>query len=447
MEVDTGNRSGFLARRCTATQRLIILGDTALNTSVVFSSLVLSLLLLLVLNTQQVFASPATKSGGSTVKKAEIAPEDLLVVQLKQGADKDDFNSAVKDINGAVVNTISMGNIEFQIVAAEHGKAAQALQSLSGNSDVASAEFNHIYHVLSTPNDPQFAAQWDLNFMKYSQARNNGAGGGAPTFIYICDTGLQPVGFELGQIAKQYNMSDPIKPTRDEEKPFDGFGHGTAVATVACSTDNLLGFAGQTNFEGNRTQIVMCRVTQFGQGSTGLVNLISACQFCWGRMVSGSMPRGPVNMSFGSSAGNSLKSSPAIQQVAAGLRQVGSVLVLASGNDGGFDPSPELYARRVGAIQQDGTLAPFSDFGNFVTAAPGVQVPVYIPYVYILPFFDDGTSFAAPRWCGTICMCLGAMSNKDASVADHIVFDTATVTSQGQRVPNMAAALQEAQKH
>jgi len=459
MEVVTGNRSGSLNKKVTAKKRLIIFGDTAVNAPV----LSLFLFVLFVLNVQSALAAgpiqysgSSIKGGESSVKKPEPKPEDVLIVQLKKGADRDEFDSLLKEVNGTLINTLSMGpNIEFLIVAAEPGTTEETLKKLNASKEVSMVERNRMYKPLqfsSAPDDVLFSQQWDLGFMKYGQARGTGLGSGSPLIFYVIDTGLQPVGFELGQVAQQYDFSNPVNPTRHQEKLHDVFGHGTAVSTVACSSNNILGYAGQTNFGDNffdsgRTAIVMCRISADRRGTASTVSIISACQFCWGQMAFGRMPIGPVNLSFGTNSGPSLNADPSIQQVAQGLRQVGSVLVLASGNNGQTDDSPELAARRVGAIQQDGTLASFSTTGPFVTAAPGVAVPVYIPYSYILPFFSDGTSFAAPRWCGAILACMGAMSNKNASLADQIVFNTATVTSQGQRVPNMFAAIKEAAKH
>jgi hypothetical protein len=467
MEVDAGNRSGSLNKEITAIKRLIIFGGTAFNAPVLF----LFLFVLLVLNAQLAFAADPVQYLGNTIKKSESTvkggessvkkkpepkPEDVLIVQLKKGADRDEFDSLLKEVNGTLINTLSMGSeIEFLIVASEPGTADATLKKMNASKEVSMVERNRMFKPLqsfSAPNDNLFSSQWDLSFMNYGQARATGLGSGSPLIFYVIDTGLQPVGFELAQVAQQYDFSNPVTPTRHQEKLHDVFGHGTAVSTVAANSNNLLGYAGQTNFGDNffdsgRTAIVMCRISADISGTASTVSIISACQFCWGQMANQRMPVGPVNLSFGSSSGPSLNADPSIQQVAQGLRNVGSVLVLSSGNNGLVDPSPELAARRVGAISQDGLLASFSTTGPFVTAAPGVQVPVYIPYSYILPFFADGTSFASPRWCGAILACMGAMSNKSASVADQIVFDTATVTSEGQRVPNMFAAITEAARH
>ena len=394
MEVATGNRSGSLNKEISAAKRLIIFGDTAVNAPVLF----LFLFTLLVLNIQSASAAGPIQYSGSTIKGGESSvkkpagkepkPEDVLIVQLKKGADRDEFDSLLKDVNGTLINTLSMGpNIEFLIVAAEPGTAEETLTKLNGSKEVSMVERNRLFKPLqfSSPDDPLFSSQWDLSFMKYGQARATGLGSGSPLIFYVIDTGLQPVGFELAQVAQQYDFSNPVQPTRHQEKLHDVFGHGTAVSTVACSSNNLIGYAGQTNFGDNffdsgRTAIVMCRIAdQTGTAST--VSIIAACQFCWGQMAFGKMPIGPVNLSFGSLTGPSLNADPSIQQVAQGLRDVGSVLVLASGNNHMVDNSPELAARRVGAIQQDGTLASFSTTGPFVTAAPGVdvQVPPLVP--------------------------------------------------------------------
>src|SRR5262249_25633500 len=141
MEVDTGNRSGSLNKEFTATKRLIIFGDTAVNAPVFF----LFLFVLFVLNVQSAFAAgpiqysgSSIKGGESSVKKPEPKPEDVLIVQLKKGADRDEFDSLLKEVNGTLINTLSMGSdIEFLIVAAEPGTTEETLKKLNSSKEVS----------------------------------------------------------------------------------------------------------------------------------------------------------------------------------------------------------------------------------------------------------------------------------------------------------------------
>jgi hypothetical protein len=89
--------------------------------------------------------------------------------------------------------------------------------------------------------------------------------------------------------------------------------------------------------------------------------------------------------------------------------------------------------------------ASFSNYGPFQGAAPGDQVPIYVPGS-IGQYFGSGTSFAAPRWCAAIAAVMAALppNLRTAPNADAIVFATATNTAEGYKVPNMQAAIQMA---
>jgi len=158
---------------------------------------------------------------------------------------------------------------------------------------------------------------------------------------------------------------------------------------------------------------------------------------------------GPVNLSFGSPPPNTLNADPSIQSVAQQLQARGCLLVLAAGNDGVADNSPELYARRVGAVNADGSRAYFSEYGPFFAGAPGVQVPTYTPASTGAEAFGSGTSFAAPRWCAAIADVMGVLSPgaRTAVYADQIVHQTGTSTSSGFVIPNVSAALNAAYGH
>jgi subtilisin family serine protease len=250
----------------------------------------------------------------------------------------------------------------------------------------------------------------------------------------------------LATVARQFDFSKPVtnanyfQMTGRPEYLHDSGAHGTGTASVACSTNNGLGFAGMANFESNRISIIECRISNDG-ANADYINILKALIFCSSQMAAHQMPIGPVNLSFGGTP--SLNSDPTIQSIAYGLLQAGSILVLASGNDGTFDSSPEIYARRVAATDQTGALASFSTTGPFFSAAPGVQVSCYFPYTFLCPSYRDGTSFAAPRWCAAITDVRAALpvGKRSCYLADQIVFNTANVNSAGWHIPNLQAAL------
>ena len=409
-----------------------------------------------------VFMSIKDSGTAKPAPKPQESSHDLFMVQLKQDADHDKFQQFLKENNGKVVDTVKVGKLDIMVVQAEAGKADEMQKKLSTNKEIGFAQRNETYHLNSIPNDPWFSQQWDLAFMLYIPARNLGVKFNNPVNMYFCDTGVNPVILEYPSNIRQYDLSNPWHEKPKEEPPHDSGGHGTATSTVLCSTDNLLGLSGLANWEGNRIGFIECRITKDGESSEG-ISILYALAYLYGQIQTGRIPPGPVNLSFGSVRSSAtdltLNASPVLQALAGELRSVGSLLVLAAGNDGLYDSSAEGNARRVAAIQQDGTIATFSTFGNFGGAAPGVQVPVYTGnFAQFGAQLEDGTSFAAPHWAAAVADVMAALppGKNSASIADNIVYGTATVlpgptlpdgSIMQMHVPNLQAALQAAQNY
>jgi subtilisin family serine protease len=410
------------------------------------------------------------KDSGAVVapNKPQADSHDLFMVSLKKDADYDKFQQFLKENNGTLVRTVKVGSTEILVVQAEAGKAEDMQKKLKTNKEIGFAERNKTYQLNSIPNDPYFSAQWDLAFMFYIEGRNLGVKVNNPVNVYFCDTGVNPLFGEYPFAIKQYDLSNPWHEEPKQEPPHDSAAHGTATSTVLCTTDNGEGLAGLANWEGNRIGFIELRIThsmQPGgqeQGAEG-ISILNALAYIFGQIQTGRVPAGPVNLSFGdnrtASTDLTLNASPVLQALAGELRSVGSLLVLAAGNDGLEDLSAENQARRVAAIAQDGTIATFSTFGNFGGAAPGVQVPVYIGnFGQFGATLEDGTSFAAPHWAAAVADVMAALppGKNTASIADNIVYGTATVLpgptlASGQvmqmHIPNLNLALQAAAQY
>jgi hypothetical protein len=390
-----------------------------------------------------------TAAGNGSIKKA--VPSDLFMVQLKSDASRDEFDSLLKEIHGTLVDTIKMGPIQILVIQAEPGTATETEKKLSASKEVKIVQRNQTYKLRQAPDDVLFSLQWDLTFMNYTQARQDFFGSNStPVQMYFLDTGFNPIFGESTPFVRQYDFSRPWQPSGDLETPHDSGFHGTSTATVLCTTDNIFGFAGMSNFEGNRTALVECRISQDGETANGL-NIVYALQFLYGQFAAGLMPPGPVNLSFGQSPPFTLNASPLFQAIGQLLQQQNSLLVLAAGNDAEEDPSPEIFCRRVASISQNGQLSSFSEFGPFDAAAPGDMVPCYEPMsgAFVpLPVFISGTSFSAPRWCAAIVDVMAVLppGKRSAVYADSIVHATATITDTKWHVPNLQAALDLASK-
>jgi protein required for attachment to host cells len=409
----------------------------------------------------------------------QASAADIVIVQLTPDADQDKFDDLLKETHGKLIKTITAGpSLKFLVVQAQPGRLGEIEKRLSTSKEVSlfrrnstcrindvvsssnQENFNGISasgHGLSyargfghgarqsrsskgiIPSDKFFFAEWDLTFMSYIPARALGLVNNTTINFYFLDTGYAP-SVDSPLAVAQYNFADPLNPTGAREPAFDSGYHGTATATVTASTDNRIGFAGMANFEGNRCILSECRISSDGE-TAGYLNILAALSSL--AQAQGLTP-GPINLSFNSSAPNTLNADPMIQAVAKQLSQKGFLLVIAAGNDGVLDPSPEKYARRVGAIDMTGNLASFSESGNFPAVAPGLSVPIYTPLGPTRQTLGSGTSFAAPRWCAAIAQVMGVVSpaNRTAVFADSVLLRTGTENPQGYIIPNLQAALQ-----
>jgi hypothetical protein len=431
-----------------------------------------------------------TVSSEQQIRRQVTSPADVLIVELKPGADRQQFDDLLQEVHGTYIRTINAGSsLQFLVIQAAPGTTSDVEKKLRADKNIAVVARNQIYRIHSglepvsvltngreneflpsshkigkgahphniyghhshrpqnpgspppiitgVPSDPYNVHQWDLAFMKFNDARDSGNNTSNVARFCFLDTGFNS--FEDAPVVvTQYNFAG-ANPPGTQEAPFDSGFHGTATASVLAWTDNNIGLSGAANLEGQRCELTELRISEDGK-SASLLSITDALSFV---VSNPSLRNTVVNLSFALRPPNTANSEPMIQQLAAQLQQQGSLLVLAAGNYAVQDPSPEQYARRVAAIDQSGKLAPFSDFGPFYAAAPGARIAVYLPAFGNAIFTVDGTSLAAPRWTAAIGIVMAA-ANITAVQADQIITQTATINPQGYRVPNLRAALHQA---
>lgn len=384
---------------------------------------------------------PEKLDTGSEVTGSEdlAYSDDLLIVELKDGADRGKFDEVLKDVHGTLVKTISAGpSLQFLVIKSEQGRAADVEKKLAKDKSVKSVERNRQLRALAQtpPDDRYFTAQWDWHMMHCGMARHSQYINYKPVYLYVLDSGTTRIPGELCTSCVQYNFAN----LSGSQEPIHDVGqHGTFVSSVGEATDNAYDFAGVANFEGQRVTEVMLRITTPAHPeNTSMVVVLTALAAL---ANSPSLPPGPVNLSYGTSSGPSFNAMTSIQNAAQQLQNSGKLLVLAAGNSSANDPSPEKYAVRVAAIGQGGNLAHFSDFGPFRSSAPGANVPGVLPTGQVA--LGSGTSFAAPRWCAAILAVMAAGVNTPLR-AHQIITQTARVNPQGWLIPDFYEALKKA---
>jgi len=182
----------------------------------------------------------------------------------------------------------------------------------------------------------------------------------------------------------------------------DCVGHGTAVAAIIAAR-NLQ--ARGVPFEGvaPRARILSVKVTNAetsNPATTGGTNTLAQ-----GIIDAATLGAQVINVSVQTS-----QNTAALSRAVRFALNRGAVIVAAGGNDGPgtgtgpFYPASYPGVLSVGAVEGDGSLAPFSDLGsNVAVTAPGVNVTSAWPG----GFRDEnlsGTSFAAPFVSGVAAL-------------------------------------------
>ncbi len=260
------------------------------------------------------------------------------------------FNSVVGEANGVTIG--SLGD------PADDADQLERLRSMPG---VESVEPLYLYEASFKPDDPDRKLQWHLDQIGMEAAWDLADGSGVT--VAVLDTGIayEDAGRyikvpDLGKakFAKGYNFVD------DNERPYDGHGHGTHVAgTIAQSTNNKLGVAGVAYAA---TLMPVKVLSDHGGGTSADI----ADGIRWAADHGAKV----LNLSLGG-GGYSAAMAKAVEYA----RAKGAVVVCAAGNGSrGIVEFPAAYpgAVAVSAVRYDGKLAPYSSWGKELDlAAPG----------------------------------------------------------------------------
>ncbi len=251
---------------------------------------------------------------------------------------------------------------------------------------------NHAYHALYTPNDPEYALQWDAQVINLPSAWD--AAGATPflgrpeVVVAVLDTGIaagyaNPVSPDLtpstiwtnvGEIAADGIDNDGNGFVDDvhgwdfvnnDNVPADDHGHGTHIAAIiGASTNNNVATAG---IAPNVTILPIKVLNQTGDGTT--LTITEAVQYA---VASGATI---INLSLGGNEGDEVLHA-ALKQAG----QAGVLIVAASGNEGQSNLNyPAVYDEviAVTASQYDGTRAPYGNWGTGLDlSAPGGNIAV-----------------------------------------------------------------------
>jgi len=315
----------------------------------------------------------------------------------------------------------------LQIVQLEQGVSVQeALLRYRQNPNVLYAEPDYIVRALTTPNDPQFGAQWNL--------QNTGQNGGTPgadihapqawalttgsssVVVAILDTGIDYTHSDLASNAWTSSIGfsgtdqngNPVQCGAGSHglnvvdgtcDPFDDNGHGSHVAGIIGAVgNNGIGVSG-VNWG---VQIVSCKFLT--SGGIGDMSWAIRCLDVVKQLKDAGVNIVATNNSWGGGG-----FSQALMDAISAQMQDGILFVAAAGNEfSDNDLLPTFPANvalpnviSVAATDRRDAIVPFSNIGRYTVhlAAPGDQILSTTPNNTYSVF--SGTSMAAPHVTGT----------------------------------------------
>lgn len=407
----------------------------------------------------KILAAAVLAAGLITQVQAEQAPVQNLIVRLKPTAESTrEAPQAARERMRAVAGAAGVAMTDERMVgtrhhllrlpAAQSGEALDAtMRRLRLHPDVSDVEPDVRIKRLAVPNDPGYTSeQWNLQApTQFPSAVNMPAAWDISTgrqqgVVAVLDVGVRLTHPDLaGKLAQGYDFvseveysndgngrdADPTDPgdwvsRADKQSPLfsscdieESSWHGTFIAgQIAAATNNGVGVAG-IDWQG---KILPVRIA--GKCGALLSDLLDGMRWAAGLSVQGApvnaTPARILNLSFGGDAA----CSPSYQDVIDEITAAGALLVVAAGNGNGplMRPADCRGVLAVGAVQEDGRKASYSDFGarmglmapggtgsrplysldNAGTTSPGIDTYGW----------KTGTSFSSPLAAGVASLML-----------------------------------------
>ncbi len=328
-----------------------------------------------------------------------------------------------------------------QIITLQKGEdVLTRLSLLSYEEDIEYAEPDLLYAAdRVVPNDPNFANLWGLEMIGAPEAWTV-TSGSADVVVAVIDTGIDyrhpdlrdNMWVNTGEIPGNlrdddgngyvddvygYNAISPSRPPEDDNR------HGTHVAgTIGAVGDNQVGIVG-VNW---RVQIMALKFLD-KDGSGYLSDALEAIDYVL------TMKRRGVNIRVVNASWGADTYSRALEEAIERLSAEGILFVAAAGNGNtNVRQYPAAYegVLSVAAVDQNGDLAYFSNYGDWVDlAAPGRSILSTVPGGGYASF--SGTSMATPHVAGVAALAL--------SVRDVPLHELQQALQQGvQLVPTLA---------
>jgi hypothetical protein len=324
---------------------------------------------LYVFRTERQNATLLVRAPNATAK--HVANE--LLVKLKPGTDID---ALAKAIGAKVIGrNDKLGIYRLQFGDADATDAA--LASLKNNSDVLAVDYNYVFDPPATPqllaNPPVGPVSLTLDPATTGDPCNPVVG--------LIDTQVQSLGSQLDPF-----LLKPISVAGDAAANTSTITHGTAMA------ETILRAVSQA--AGGNSSVRILSVNVYGTGET-----TTSWSVALGIQAAVDNGATMLNLSLGGPSDSAVLDSVIQQAIAAGIP-----VYAAAGNQPVSTPTYPAAAPGVIAVTatQGGQLAPYANFGSFVSLAlPGASVVYLGGQAYVIQGTSPATAYATGVAAGT----------------------------------------------
>jgi hypothetical protein len=316
------------------------------------------------------------KNATREVLVPKAAPKHVsneLLVKLKPGTDID---ALAKAIGAKVIgrdDKLGIYRLQFGDAAATDA----ALASLKNNSDVLAVDYNYVFDPPATPqllvNAPVGPVSLTLDPATTGDPCNPVVG--------LIDTQVQSLGSKLDPF-----LLKPISVAGDAGTNTSALTHGTAMA------ETILRAVAQAG--GGSSSVRILAVDVYGADA-----MTTSWNVALGIKAAVDNGATMINLSLGGPSDSAVLDSVIQQAIAAGIP-----IYAAAGNEPVSTPTYPAAAPGVIAVTatQGGQLAPYANFGSFVSMAmPGASVVYLGTQPYLVQGTSPATAYATGVAAGT----------------------------------------------
>lgn len=300
-------------------------------------------------------------------------PNELLV-KVKPGTDVD---ALAKLIGAKIIGRDDKLGI-YRLQFADAAATDAALARLKNNSDVLAVDYNYYF---DPPPVPELAANPSVGPLSLKLDPTSDSSDPCHVTVGLIDTPLQSLGNQLDQFV--------IKsiPEAGEAKP------DTATPTHATGMlYNLLYSAGQAGHGSSSVRVV--HVDVYGQNP-----MTTSWDVALGVQAAVNHGANVLNLSLGSGGDSAVLNDVIKQAIADGI-----MIFAAAGNQPGDSVTYPAALPGVNAVTatQNGQIAPYADYGSFVSLAlPGANLVYYNNQPYMFQGTSVSTALATGVAAGT----------------------------------------------